>query len=224
MNTENKELLTEEQLHNDIQTVIAEHKDLIVKDDSGYVIALEALKVVKKKIKFVENWFDGTKDNPGPVKKAHEAWKALTSKRKEELDPINNIFNSIKKSASDYQVEKERLAKIEQEKEEARLQKIEDDRKLEEAEALQEQGKTEQAENIISEPTFIAPPPLKKAPKVYGVSTTDTWKFMIENPSIIPREYLIPDEKKIGQIVRAMKSSTNIEGVKVWVEKTPRIG
>lgn len=47
----------------------------------------------------------------------------------------------------------------------------------------------------------------------------ETWKFAISDASLIPREYLIPDEVAIGKIVRAMKERTNIPGIKAYAEK-----
>ena len=52
-----------------------------------------------------------------------------------------------------------------------------------------------------------------------GLTVREDWKFSIVDAALIPREYLIPDEKKIGRIVRAMKDATNIPGVRVYAEK-----
>ena len=52
-----------------------------------------------------------------------------------------------------------------------------------------------------------------------GLTVREDWKFSIIDHNLIPREYLIPDEKKIGRIVRAMKEQTNIPGVRAYAEK-----
>jgi hypothetical protein len=44
----------------------------------------------------------------------------------------------------------------------------------------------------------------------------DRWVFEIENPSLLPREYLCPDTQAIGQRVAIDKQHTNIPGDKVW--------
>ena len=88
---------------------------------------------------------------------------------------------------------------------------------------MEQTGRQEEAEELLNQPSFVAPVQAQTAPKIEGVATVDTWKFYVENPAQVPREYLIPDEKKIGQIVRAMKGAMQIPGVKIWVEKTPRI-
>jgi len=58
------------------------------------------------------------------------------------------------------------------------------------------------------------------APTAAGVSTREVWHFEINDAAALPREFLIPDEKAIGAMVRARKGDTNIPGVRVWAEET----
>lgn len=51
-----------------------------------------------------------------------------------------------------------------------------------------------------------------------GVSIRNHWVFEVEDASKIPRAYLKPDEKKIGEVVRQLKGDTSIPGVRVWNE------
>lgn len=66
--------------------------------------------------------------------------------------------------------------------------------------------------------SVVAPVLERETPKVKGVSGRRVWKFRIRDASKLPREYLLPDEKRIGAVVRAMKGDTRIEGVEVWDE------
>lgn len=59
-------------------------------------------------------------------------------------------------------------------------------------------------------------------PKAEGIYTTERWTYEITDINKLPREYLLPDEKKIRTVVSAMKDLTNIPGVKVF--KTTGIG
>lgn len=72
------------------------------------------------------------------------------------------------------------------------------------AEALREQAST-----------VIAPMVTAGIPKTSGQSIRESWSFEIVDAALIPREFLMVDEKKIGGVVRAMKGSTNIPGIKV---------
>lgn len=55
--------------------------------------------------------------------------------------------------------------------------------------------------------------------KVEGISRRKVWRFEITDASVLPREYLMPDEQKIGGVVRAMKNQTRIPGVRVWEDE-----
>lgn len=212
------EIVSTEQLAEEIQRTIDDHKDLVVKDNPGFIAAQEAMKVVKGRIKFVESWF------AEPIKKAHEAHKALTRKRSESLAPLTDVYSSITSECSRYQVEQERIARVIQRKEEDRIRKEEEERRLAEATELEKQGKADEAEEVISEPVIIAPPPRQDPPKVDGVTYVTKWNFDIENSGKIPREFMQPDTVKIGAYVRAMKENANIPGVKIWSTKTQRVG
>jgi hypothetical protein len=54
------------------------------------------------------------------------------------------------------------------------------------------------------------------APKVEGTMRRDNWCFEVTDARLIPREYLAIDTVKIGQVVRAMKGSTSIPGIRVY--------
>ncbi len=57
------------------------------------------------------------------------------------------------------------------------------------------------------------------APIAQGASFREIWKFEITDAKALPREYLIPDETRIGQVVRALKKDCSIPGVRIWSEK-----
>jgi hypothetical protein len=51
-----------------------------------------------------------------------------------------------------------------------------------------------------------------------GTSLRQNWKFRIVDADAIPREFLTPDEKRIGEIARTMKESASIPGVEFFAE------
>jgi hypothetical protein len=55
-----------------------------------------------------------------------------------------------------------------------------------------------------------------------GMSLVEEWGYEIVNPALLPREYLMPDLKKIAARVKSMKSEANIPGVKVIKTATLR--
>lgn len=73
-----------------------------------------------------------------------------------------------------------------------------------------------QAEAAAIPTTVLVP----EAPKIAGISSRENWDFEIINPDAIPREYLIPDEKAIRSVVKALKGKTNIAGIRVFDKGT----
>ena len=49
-------------------------------------------------------------------------------------------------------------------------------------------------------------------------SVREVWRFEIEDASKLPSQFLVPDEKAIGAVVRSQKGNAKIPGVKVFVE------
>lgn len=83
---------------------------------------------------------------------------------------------------------------------------------LEQEEKVKELENSEEVTDIVKEDY--------EAPEVKGVSVSDVYSFEIEDESLIPREYLIPNEKMIKDMVKASNGSVEIPGVKVTKNKT----
>jgi hypothetical protein len=64
----------------------------------------------------------------------------------------------------------------------------------------------------------VAPIIQTEIPKVQGVARKRVWKFRVDDASKLPREFLMPDEKKLTGYVRAMKGDARIPGITVWDE------
>lgn len=132
-------------------------------------------------------------------KKARSAYDAYTDEKKRLFSKLDSAENILKG----------KLAAIERERREQM-------RKAEAAarEAAKAAAEKRDGEELFEEPVS-APPTPQPHPKVDGVSTRSHWTFQIEDESLIPREYLVVDIQKIGQVVRALKENANIPGVKV---------
>ena len=60
---------------------------------------------------------------------------------------------------------------------------------------------------------------LENTPKISGLRQRREWKYRITEVGLIPREYMMPNEVKIGQEVRRMKTEGHvIPGVVAYVE------
>lgn len=86
---------------------------------------------------------------------------------------------------------------------------LEQERKSKQEDAIKQSIETGQEIAIIE----------SEIERVDGIKKRTAYKFEIEDESLIPREYLCPDEKKIGAVVRATKGNLNIPGVKIIREE-----
>jgi len=161
------------------------------------------------------------------IKKAHEAHREAISQKKKYETPLRDAEGIVKKEIGAYMAEQERIRKEAEEKVRREIEEAErkarenEERRLQEAIEAEEAGDIEAAENILnsipSKPEPIATPvPMK--PLTQGISTQKRWKFRITDADKIPREYMKPDEQKIGAVVRATKGQTRIPGVEIYSE------
>ena len=73
----------------------------------------------------------------------------------------------------------------------------------------------EQAQNIQAAPPVYVPPPAAA-----GSSARETWDFEITDPALVPREYLLVNDKAIRGVVKALKGNANIPGVRAYKTET----
>jgi hypothetical protein len=148
---------------------------------------------------------------------ANKLHKSLTQK----IGLLSNPFGTAKrifsqKSYSWKKLENDRLA-AEEAKRIAEEKKRLEDAKLARAVEVEAAGDKVGAERIFEEPVFVEPKPVQAAPKIEGIrEMRENWQFRIVDEKLIPREYLCPDEKKIGKIVKANGAKTSIPGIEVY--------
>jgi hypothetical protein len=97
-------------------------------------------------------------------------------------------------------------------REQARLQK-----EIEEHERLQREQAAKDAEALKASVQEVKVAPA--TPKIAGLRQRQNWRYRIVDPTKVPREYLMPDEQKIGQAVRAWKKAGEvIPGIEAYAE------
>ena len=69
--------------------------------------------------------------------------------------------------------------------------------------------------------TSITPPELRS--KLKHTTFVEKWKYKIDNPDKLPREFLMPDERRIANRVRSMGEMAKIDGVQVYRDDEVRI-
>ena len=205
----------EDEVTKEVATVEVQANALKVIDTASYLAAGELWKSIKTLRAKIADTFDDI------IKAAHLAHKKAIEKKKMHDDPLNAAERLVKKEMERFDTEQERIRKAEEDRLQKIAQKEAEDRRLEEALAAEKAGRKEEAAAIIETPVTIAPVVIAKVtPKMEGGPVYRTiWKFRIMNAALIPREYLMPDEVKIGGIVRSMKSAVSIPGIEAYEER-----
>jgi hypothetical protein len=111
--------------------------------------------------------------------------------------------------------------KIRQEQQRKLDEEAEKKRKSAEAKAAEwaDKGNDKKAEEWAEKAETVVAPIVAAAPKVTGMMFRDDWDFEITNSTIVPRQFMIPDEKAIRAYVKATKGKSPIEGVRIIPKK-----
>lgn len=199
----------------------------------------------------IEYW-DGTKDNPGPVKKAYDAWKSLTTRRAEMVDPIDKQLARVSNLIGDYdrEIERQRLANQREVEEEARRQR--DAEIAAELAAAKAEG-AKKAELKAMEQAARAVPvvaPVVAAPtRPDGLSIPKPWKcreqntpdahfkLIIEAGRLLSSKspgdqamgrtlasFLSFNESAANQVAKAWKNTVAVPGLEFYQDAQPRFG
>lgn len=197
---------------------------LVVSNAEGYKSAAAMLIDIQTKRKAREAWF-------APKKAAaYQTHKLLCDAEKEAIAPLLEAERILGGKMTQYErdeararaAEEERIAKERKAQADAEAKRKADELALADAEKAELEGKPELAQAILENPAPVAPEkpaPVvlpREVPKVEGMVGRAPWRFRIVDASKIPSEYLMPDEVKIGGVVRAMKGMTNIPGVEAY--------
>lgn len=209
-----------QQLATKAETMLKDYATFVVPNNETYVNASSVLKFIKT-----------TATELDALRKSMT--KPLDESKKRIMDffrkPLNNLVmveNNIKKAMLTFQKEQERKRK----EEEDRLleQQRKDKEKLEKrADKAEEKGNTEKAETLREEAEqkeSVVPTVAPMVEKVSGISTKKIWKFKIVDAKLIPREYLMPNEKMIGEVGRATKGTLKIAGIEFYSDETIAAG
>ena len=183
-----------------------------VTTDREYQEASEFLRACKNLETKVKGYFAPL------VKAAHTAWKAAKDRENQALEPIGAALNSLGKTMGRYQAECERQRQIEAAAIRAAEEAEAREAREKYAKRLQDAGLAEEAKATREAPLMVPVPKPEEPMKVAGTAVRTSWTFEVVDAAAVPREYLMPDEKKIGGVVRAMKDATNIPGVRVYAE------
>jgi hypothetical protein len=187
---------TATEMHGQSLVVSGAAQTIVITSDVEYEQAAKLLMNVKEKIKLVD---EKRKEFTGPLNKT-----------------VKNINAFFKAPLDDYRAAEQALklamAKFHNAREEARKQAL-----LEAQKAAQSQEKAVFVEKMEKAAD-------NQAPEAAGTHTREVMCFEVVDPSLVPRHYCTPDDKKIRAALDNVtdnvgeKSLLTIPGVRVWKE------
>ena len=209
----------------DVQVLVAQAEgDMVlaqrftIASNDNYVQAGEILKTVKGRYQEIEA---KRKEMTSPL---DEAKRRIMDFFRQPLEQLSNAERQIKSAMLTFMQEQERIRREQEERLQA-LARVERERldKLTSEKVSQalEEGNFEKAGEILDTVAEVAVPTVQlEKPKVQGIKMVTRWKYRIIDESLIPREYLIPNEKLLASMAIAAKGATKIAGVEFYSEST----
>jgi hypothetical protein len=201
------------QMQQEVSAIERQISAIKVTDADSYSLAVDLGKQVKDRRRSVEQFFT-------PMKQAQDAAKrVILDAERKALSPLQTAEAHLQQQVTNYRIEQERMDRQRrqqaQEEESARIKQARE----REAEAARAAGREKLAIAIekapIDTPKVNVPSSL---PAVGRITRRKVWKFKVVDPALVPAEFLIPDEKKIGERVREQQEQCAIPGIEVWAE------
>lgn len=198
-------------------SILAQAHDIVISDQGDYEGAAEFLRTCKTMEKRVKDTFDE------PVRKAHEAHKAIVAVRSELLGPIESAEKIAKRKMAAYADEQERIAAEARRKAEAEARRVAEEAQLRDAAELEARGDSAAAEETLSAPivvplvaTTIAKPVAEgtSTRKKYRAEVTDFLALLkAAAEGRIPSGLVIANQQALDGLASSLKESFAIPGV-----------
>lgn len=213
---------------------------LAIVDDASAKQAGELVVVVTKQIKVVKEAFAGAVNAAEAARKAAvEAKAATVAVLDRALAPLNAARETLDAKIVAWVREQQRIAAEvarRQEAEENERRRADHEAQLAAVEAENKRLADQRAAELAAAKAakdrgavaalkaapvqqYEAPPPPAPAyvpparrPKIDGAAIRTTWRCEVVTPALVPRQYLIPDEKALNALARAQGENFNVPG------------
>jgi len=189
-----------------------------ISSNEAYADAGEILKTIKGRYRDIEN---KRREMTVPL---DETKKRIMDFFRPPLDRLASAERLIKGAMLSFTQEQERVRQAEEARirELARQEQGRRDRELEQQIVqAQQDGDTAKAETLLATATEIpAPVVLSERPRVDGIKTVTRWKHRVVDQALIPREFLMPNDKLLADMAVTTKGAVTIPGVEFYPEAT----
>jgi hypothetical protein len=208
-----------------INPVIGHAEQLSIVTAGDYSGAADFLKEIKSASKKVDSYFADMKA------KAYSAWKAITAREAELLDPLAKAEKVIKSKMLAWTQEQERIRLAEQ----ARLQAEADEAARRERERMIKQAERlktpELKEERLAAAEMVIAPVIQvqtETPKIDGLSMRANWTItVVDKQKFIQAAasdqnlaaFLLIDEPALKKLASATQGKLTYPGISFWQEK-----
>lgn len=139
------------------------------------------------------------------VKRAYQFHKDYVAMKKATMKPLEDAEAIAKKMLKDFNdKEAKRIAD--------ELKAKEDAERLKLAELAEASGDDDLAEDIVAGVVPVVVEPVQET-KIAGASFIPVWGYEVVNEQIVPREWLMIDDKKVKSYIKNTKGLGKIEGI-----------
>ena len=147
-----------------------------------------------------------------------EMFAAPIHKLKRAEEEIKNALLRFKVEEDRMREESERVARDDFEKEQAKVERSVERK----AHNLENKGDfAAAAEARSNKPIMVQSQPAEVRPAVVaGIHRTETWRHRIIDPSLLPRDCLVPNDKMLAAFAKSTKGRLAIPGVEFYPEQS----
>lgn len=213
-------VLNEKQFQQEALTLVDEAQAITVTNQQEFERAVEFGKGISSFIKKVEAFFKPLK---ATAKAAH---KALCDKENEILAIPLKANEIASRTANTWKAEQKRKDDEALRIKQAQLQKEAEEAQKKLLAEIKKTGNKEAFEQAKQMPLEVPKAEIEPGfQKVAGTRNTIVWLCEIENAGLVPREWCMPDEKRIREHIKIAQEKAlpgeqfAIAGVKVWKEE-----
>lgn len=213
----------EAELEEKTLTLYEQATALVVVDEPTYIAAGEVGKALKSLEKEITDYF-------APMKKAaHDAHKAITKKESDELTPVKEAIEIVRKTMNTYAQEQDRIrreaelkaqlaAEEQARKERARLE-AQAEKAIERGQDEKADSLLEKAENVYAAPVTVAPAINKTVKTASGnITQAKELKITVTNPVLFLSELCKQNPGAVANIIKIgdgpLKSFVKSNGLK----------
>jgi hypothetical protein len=192
--------------------------ELVIEDKNTMVAVDNRIREINDRVKVIDNFYDEGKGKKG-------VWRVLKTALDDTKTQWDAFVKKPKQLLSIYDRKQKEFIRLENEKKREQEERIrqqlreqEEAKKEERIVELVESGDIEAAKKLVDTEVKTPVVNLKTEANIDNQYTRKNWKFRIIDITKLPDEYLkkIPDEDKIGAVVKKLEAESNIPGVEAY--------